>query len=151
VRGLYGEGSRASGDLYQISNQVTLGKSEQAILKDIRDVIAMILQYERQARQSLIRDRKQAEHDRVARSLGVLASAKMITAEETMEYLSTVRLGVHLNLIHDVSSKTLNELFIQSQAAHLQKITGQPLDGEERNAARAQFLRQRLKELSGNR
>lgn len=151
VRGLYGEGSRASGDLYQISNQVTLGKSEETLLKDIRDVIAMILQYERQARQTLVKERRQAEHDRVARALGVLASAKMITAEETMEYLSTVRLGVNLNLIDDLSLTTLNHLFIQSQAAHLQKITGQPLDGEERNAARAQFLRLKLRELGNHR
>jgi protein arginine kinase len=147
VRGLYGEGSRASGDLYQISNQVTLGKSESRILQEIREVIAMILQYERSARQTLLKERKQAEHDRVARALGVLSSATMITAEETMEYLSTVRLGVNLHLLDDLPPQTLNELFIQSQAAHLQKITGQPLDGEERNAARAQYLRGKLREL----
>jgi protein arginine kinase len=147
VRGLYGEGSRASGDLYQISNQVTLGKSEARILQEIREVIATILTYERTARQTLLKDRKQAEHDRVARALGVLSSATMITAEETMEYLSTVRLGVNLHLLDDLPPTTLNQLFIQSQAAHLQKITGQPLDGEERNAARAQFLRNKLREI----
>ena len=147
VRGLYGEGSRASGDLYQISNQVTLGKSEGRVLQEIREVIAMILQYERQARQVLLKERKQAEQDRVARALGTLGSATMITAEETMELLSSVRLGINLNLIDDIAARTVNELFIHTQSAHLQKLMGMPLDGEERNAARAKYLRNKLREL----
>lgn len=147
VRGLYGEGSRASGDLYQISNQVTLGKSEGRVLQEIREVIAMILQYERQARQVLLKERKQAEQDRVARALGTLGSATMITAEETMELLSSVRLGIHLNLIDDIPARAVNELFIHTQAAHLQKLMGQALDGEERNAARAKYLRNKLREF----
>ena len=147
VRGLYGEGSRASGDLYQISNQVTLGRSEARVLAEIREVIAMILQYERQARKVLMSERRQAEHDRVARAIGTLGSATMITSEETMELLSAVRLGVHLNLLDDVPSQTVNQLFIHTQSAHLQKLMGMPLDGEERNAARARYLRTRLREL----
>jgi protein arginine kinase len=150
VRGLYGEGSRASGDLYQISNQVTLGRSEQRVLTEIREVITMILQYERQARQVLVRERKQAEQDRVARAIGTLGSATMITSEETMELLSAVRLGIHLNLLDDLPPTTVNQLFIHTQAAHLQKIMGAPLDGEERNAARAKYLRNRLRELGTN-
>src|SRR4029078_1839776 len=93
VRGLHGEGSRAFGDLYQISNHVTLGKSETKILNEIREVIVTILQYERQARGALLKERRQAEHDRVARAIGTLSSATMITAEETMELLSAVRPG----------------------------------------------------------
>ena len=147
VRGLHGEGSRAFGDLYQISNQVTLGKSEQKVLNEIREVIQTILQYERQARQALVRERKQAEQDRVARAIGTLGSATMITSEETMELLSAVRLGIHLRLLDDVPATTVNQLFIHTQAAHLQKLMGQPLDGEERNAARAKYLRSKLREL----
>jgi protein arginine kinase len=150
VRGLYGEGSRASGDLYQISNQVTLGKSESRILAEIREVIAMILQYERQARQLLLRERRQAEQDRVARALGTLSSATMITSEETMELLSAVRLGMNLHLVEEIPANIVNQLFIQTQAAHLQKLMGMPLDGEERNAARARFLRNKLRELGAN-
>jgi protein arginine kinase len=150
VRGLYGEGSRASGDLYQISNQVTLGRSEQRVLTEIREVIAMILQYERQARQVLLRERKQAEQDRVARAIGTLGSATMITSEETMELLSAVRLGIHLNLLDDLPPTTVNQLFIHTQAAHLQKLMGTPLDGEERNAARARYLRNKLRELGSH-
>jgi protein arginine kinase len=147
VRGLHGEGSRASGDLYQISNQVTLGKTEQRVLQEIREVITQILQYERRARQLLLKERKQAEQDRVARALGTLSSATMITSEETMELLSTVRLGIQMRLLDDVLPTTVNQLFIHTQAAHLQKLMGTALDGEERNAARAKYLRNKLREL----
>lgn len=150
VRGLYGEGSRASGDLYQISNQVTLGRGEQRVLTEIGEVIGMILTYERQARQVLLRERKQAEQDRIARAIGTLSSATMITSEETMELLSAVRLGVHLHLLDDLPPTTVNQLFIHTQAAHLQKLMGTPLDGEERNAARAKYLRNKLRELGTN-
>jgi protein arginine kinase len=151
VRGLHGEGSRAFGDLYQISNQVTLGKSEPKILNEIREVIQTILQYERQARAALMKERKQDEQNRVARAIGTLSSATMITSEETMELLSAVRLGIHLQLIDDLPPTTVNQLFIHTQSAHLQKLMGQPLDGEERNAARAKYLKSKLRELGTTR
>ena len=146
VRGLYGEGSRASGDFYQISNQVTLGKSESTILNDIREVIPTIITYERQARTTMLKESKQSLQDRVSRAYGTLCSATMMTSEETMDLLSSVRLGINLGLLEDVSMPTVNELFIQTQPAHLQKLVGKPLDGEERNAARARFLRTKLRE-----
>jgi protein arginine kinase len=150
VRGLHGEGSRAFGDLYQISNQVTLGKSEPKLLGEIREVLQTILLYERQARNALMKERRQAEQDRVARAIGTLGSATMITTEETMELLSAVRLGIHLRLIDDLPATTVNQLFIHTQAAHLQKLMGQSLDGEERNAARAKYLRNKLRELGSH-
>jgi protein arginine kinase len=146
VRGLYGEGSRASGDFYQISNQVTLGKSENQILSEIREVIPQIIQYERQARNTLVKDTRQALQDRVSRAFGTLRSATMMTSEETMDLLSSVRLGINLGLLDDLTIPTVNELFIQTQPAHLQKLMGASLDGEDRNAARARFLRGRLRE-----
>lgn len=146
VRGLYGEGSRASGDFYQISNQVTLGKSETAILTEIRDVIPEIINYERQARTTLTRESRQALHDRVSRARGTLENATMMTSEETMDLLSSVRLGVNLGLIEDITIPVVNELFIHTQPAHLQKLMGATLDGEERNSARARYLRTRLRD-----
>jgi protein arginine kinase len=146
VRGLYGEGSRASGDFYQISNQVTLGKSESTILSEIREVIPEIIKYERHARNTLVRENRQALQDRVARAYGTLSSATMMTSEETMDLLSIVRLGVHLALLDDVTIPTVNELFLNTQPAHLQKLMGNALDGEERNAARARYLRSRIRE-----
>jgi protein arginine kinase len=145
VRGLYGEGSRASGHFYQISNQVTLGKSETAILNEIHSVIPQIITYERQARTSWLRDNRQGLQDKIARAHGTLCSATMMTSEETMELLSYVRLGINLNLIDDITIPTVNELFIHTQPAHLQKLMGASLDGEERNAARARYLRARLR------
>jgi protein arginine kinase len=109
VRGLYGEGSRASGDFYQISNQVTLGKSETTILGEIREVIPQIITYERQARTTLSRESRQALEDRVQRAFGTLRSAGMMTSEETMDLLSSVRLGVNMGLIEDISIPTVNE------------------------------------------
>jgi protein arginine kinase len=150
VRGLYGEGSRASGDFYQISNQVTLGKAETTILGEIREVIPRIIEYERQARQTLVREGRQALQDRVHRAYGTLCSATMMTSEETMDLLSSVRLGINLGLLEDISMPTVNELFIHTQPAHLQKLMGATLDGEERNAARARYLRSRLREPHPN-
>jgi protein arginine kinase len=147
VRGLYGEGTRATGDFYQISNQQTLGKSELEIAKDIREVIPNIITYERLARETLVKESKSLLQDKVARSFGTLQAATMMTTEETMELLSTVRLGVHLHLLTDVPMNIVNELFLQTQPAHLQRLKGTPLEGEERNVARATFLRQRLKNL----
>jgi len=146
VRGLYGEGSRASGDFYQISNQVTLGKGETTILSEIREVIPQIITYERQARNTLVKETRQALQDRVSRAFGTLCSATMMTSEETMDLLSSVRLGINLGLLDDITIPTVNELFIHTQPAHLQKLMGASLDGEERNAARARYLRTRLRE-----
>jgi protein arginine kinase len=150
VRGLYGEGSRASGDFYQISNQVTLGKSETTILGEIREVIPQIVMYERQARQTLVKENRQWLHDKVARAYGTLCSATMMTSEETMDLLSSVRLGINLALLEDLTIPTVNELFLHTQPAHLQKLMGTSLDGEERNTARARYLRTRLREAGAH-
>jgi protein arginine kinase len=150
VRGLYGEGTRASGDFYQISNQVTLGKSEATILTEIREVIPQIIAYERQARQTLVRESRQALQDRVSRAFGTLCSATMMTSEETMDLLSSVRLGINMGLLEEITIPTVNELFIHTQPAHLQKLMGAPLDGEERNSARARYLRSRLRETGSH-
>src|SRR6202022_3843201 len=99
VRGLYGEGSRASGDFYQISNQVTLGKAETQTPNEIREVIPQIIPYERQARNAMLKESRQAIHDRVSRAYGTLCSATMMTSEETMDLLSSVRLGVNMGLL----------------------------------------------------
>jgi len=143
-RGLYGEGSRFSGHFFQISNQVTLGKSEASILSEIQSVIPQILEYERQAREAWRKDNHQLLLDRISRAFGTLRSATMMTSDETMELLSFLRLGIHLKMIEDVDIHTVNSLFIQTQPAHLQKLVGTTPYGEERNAARARFLRSKL-------
>ncbi len=144
VRGLYGEGTQASGDFYQISNQQTLGKSENELIRNLNDVIPQIIQYERAAREKLANDASQHLRDQVSRAYGVLKTAHTITSEETMLLLSNVRLGINLGLIGDLDIRTVNELFIHTQPAHLQKRRGEMLEKEQRNIARAEYLRERL-------
>ncbi len=144
VRGLYGEGTQAFGDFYQISNQQTLGKSEPELIRILTDVVPQVIQYERTARQALMNEKRQHLHDQVSRAYGVLKTAHTISSEETMLLLSSVRLGINLGLIDDLEIATINELFIQTQPAYLQKIQGSELGVEERNVARASYLRSRL-------
>lgn len=144
VRGLYGEGSQAMGDFYQISNQVTLGKSETQIIDELKAVVPNIIDYERRVRNALVRDNRQSLHDQIARAYGTLRNAQMISSEETMHLLSSVRMGINLNLIDDLEMPTVNELFIHTQPAHLQKIRREKLESAERNVARAAYLRTRL-------
>ena len=144
VRGLYGEGSQAMGNFYQISNQTTLGKSEDQILSDLKKVIGQIIDYERQAREKLIREDRASLHDQIARAHGTLRSAVSITSQETMQLLSSVRMGINLGLIDDVNISVVNELFIHTQPAHLQKLQDEQLPTSERNTVRASYLRQRL-------
>ena len=149
VRGLYGEGSQAMGDFYQISNQITLGRAEADLVKQVGDVVPTIIDYERKAREFLIRESQETLHDRVSRAYGILRTAQTISSEETMHLLSSVRMGVNLGLIGDLEIPTLNKLFIYTQPAHLQKLTGSELDTADRNIERARYLRRHLNKDDG--
>jgi protein arginine kinase len=145
VRGLYGEGSQAMGDFYQVSNQLTLGKTEAQLMAQVGDVAPAIIDYERKARQFLVREGRKELHDRVSRAFGVLCTAQTISSEETMQLLSSVRMGVNLGLIRDVEIPTVNKLFIHTQPAHLQKLRGAELDTVDRNIERANYLQRNLR------
>lgn len=149
VRGLYGEGSQAMGDFYQISNQITLGRSEEELIKQVGDVIPVIIEYERQARQVLVKESQQNLHDKVSRAYGILRTAQTISSEETMHLLSSVRMGVNLGLISDIEIPMINQLFIHTQPAHLQKLRGVELDTADRNIERARYLRRHLNKEDG--
>ena len=144
VRGFYGEGTQASGDFYQISNQVPLGVSEEEILNLLERVVPRIVTYEREVREHLMSKEKLRLEDKVWRALGALQSARAISSEETMEHLSSVRLGVNLGLMDDVDISMVNELFILTQPAHLQRLENKDLDTSERDAVRAGFIRRHL-------
>ena len=145
VRGLYGEGSQAMGDFYQISNQVTLGRSEVDLVKQVAEVIPVIIDYERQARAFLVKESKKDLHDRVSRAYGILCTAQTISSEETLHLLSSVRLGVYMGLIQDLDIPTINKLFIHTQPAHLQKLRGSELPSADRNVERAMYLQEHLR------
>lgn len=145
VRGLYGEGTEATGDFYQISNQTTLGKTEDEIISDFKHlVIPKIIDYEHHARRTLLNDRTVALDDKVCRSLGILRTARLMTSEEVLFLLSHLRMGINLGRVKEPDIRTVNELFLLTQPAHLQKLQGRKLEGDVRRAARADFIRQKL-------
>lgn len=143
-RGFYGEGTQASGNFYQISNQVSLGHSEQDVIQNINGLIRQIIEQEEQARQALLLQNKPMLEDKIFRSYGILKNAHIISSQETVELLSMVRLGVDLGIIPDVDRNSINELFIMIQPAHLQKIEGKKLSTAERDTKRAALIRQKM-------
>jgi protein arginine kinase len=145
IRGLFGEGTEATGDFFQISNQTTLGKSEAQLVQELlEDCVPNFIQYERHARASLLKRRSLAVDDKVLRAMAILRSARLISSEETMYLLSLARLGVNLGRLQDVDLKTINELFLLTQTAHLQKIHGRDMEPPERAEVRAAYIRKRL-------
>ena len=145
IRGLYGEGTEATGDFFQISNQTTLGKAEDQIVQEFCvDTLPHIIDYERRARDVLLTKRPIAIDDRVQRSLAVLKAALLISSDETMYLLSLIRMGVTMGRCDELDLATVNELLLMTQPAHLQKMLGRELEPLDRAAARATYIRQRL-------
>jgi len=144
ARGLYGEGTEASGNFFQISNQVSLGRSEDEILENIERILKEVIHQEQAARESLMTGNRTQLEDRIWRAYGILKHAKTMSSSEALDLLSAVRLGVDLGLMNGLTRKTVNELFIFSQPAHLQKLEGKPLTAKERDTKRAHLIRDRL-------
>lgn len=144
VRGIYGEGSSNLGNIYQVSNQITLGKNEQEILTDLSHVVEKIIQKEEQARQTLMAQMQLALDDRVNRSLGTLRYAKIVTNEEASVCLSNIRLGVDLKLLPNISLTVLNDCMGYIQPGFLQYMNGEVMQAQERDVERANVLRRLL-------
>lgn len=142
IRGVYGEGSESVGDIYQISNQVTLGHTENDIIENLGSVTSQIINQERQAREGLLKEIK--IKDGIRRSYGTLKYAYQISSEEAMRLLSYVKLGIDMGIIDDVDGKVLSELMILIRPAHIQKIHGKELDTIERDIKRAELIQTRL-------
>jgi protein arginine kinase len=141
VRGLYGEGTEAKGNLFQVSNQVTLGLSEIEILDRLVTVSRQVIEQEQMGRRSLMKERPLQIEDMVFRAYGVLANARLLNSEETMFYLSCLRLGIDLGLLHNVSNRTLNELLVRTRTAFLQGDSKGALDAFNRSLKRAAIIR----------
>ncbi|MFA5291475.1 MAG: protein arginine kinase [Phycisphaerae bacterium] len=145
VRGLFGEGTEAVGDFFQISNQVTLGVSEEKIVEDFQNlIIPKIVEYERVARDRLMVKDINILDDKIARALAVLKNARLISSHEAMFLLSNLRMGINMGRIKEISIETINELFMLTQPAHLQINKGQALNPEQRDVLRAETLRAKL-------
>lgn len=149
VRGIYGEGSEAVGNLFQISNQVTLGQTENEIVDKIASVALQIVRHEQKAREQLMDEARLKLEDRVQRSLGVLSHARVINSKEATDRLSDLRLGIDLGLVQDVSATILNELMVMTQPGFLQQINGRQLKIGERDVKRASLIRERLAQETG--
>ena len=145
VRGLYGEGTEASGNIFQVSNQVSLGRTEEDIIDNIERIINQIIAREEATRRNLVAKSRDALVDRVWRAYGTLKSAHIITSNETIALLSAIRLGVDLGVVKNLDRRMVNELLILTQPAHLQKLEGRILSANERDIKRAELIREKLK------
>lgn len=145
VRGLYGEGSRALGDFFQVSNQVTLGRSENQILEDVSAAVKRMVEWEREVRDALMKGRARLRTlDRVHRAMGTLERAHILSSEESLTCLSGVRFGVQQGLFDSLTLQQLNRALLLSQPAHLQRLSNETLGPDERDQRRARLVRELL-------
>ncbi|MBN8237457.1 protein arginine kinase [Halobacillus kuroshimensis] len=144
VRGIYGEGSEALGSIFQISNQITLGKSEEDIVEDLHSVVKQLIDQERKARETLMHRSSIRLEDRIFRSYGVLTNSRIIESKEAAKCLSDLRLGIDLGLIDHIPRTILNELVILTQPGFLQQYAETSLSPDERDVRRASLIRERL-------
>lgn len=145
VRGLYGEGTEADGNIFQISNQVTLGRSEQDIINNLSSVVKQIVDKERMARSLLSNETPDALADRVWRAFGVLRYARSLSATEALALLSEVRLGMDLQVIDEARPEVFNQLLVTTRPNFLQKLSGEAiLHTADSNKLRAKLVRSSL-------
>ncbi len=148
IRGLYGEGTAPTGEIFQVSNQVTLGYSEEEIMAHLTSFCEQIIAEERRLRQLLWESKQDELEDQIFRALGTLSFARSMTTNEAMELLSRVKLGIDLGIIPKLNSVILKELMVVIRPALLQKIVGQPLSPQERDLRRAGLIRERLSQIN---
>src|SRR5438876_1738088 len=147
VRGLYGEGTEALGNVFQVSNQMTLGEAEADIVERLNKVLSQIIEHEENARGSLLEKKPKTVYNHIGRAYGILANAHSISSKETMNLLSLLRLGVDLGLFPGLDRALVDEVFLTTQPAHLQKQYSEKLSAEERDVLRAEMLRERLRHV----
>lgn len=147
LRGLYGEGSNADGNIYQISNQITLGMSEEEIIANLEAAVGQILDQENRSRELILSKYKYELEDKVFRSLAMLQSARVLTSTECLDLLSNVRLGLEMSLVEGVDKAIINGLLVNTQPATLQQNIARTLNERERDIERAKFVRETLSNL----
>jgi len=148
VRGLYGEGTEALGNVFQVSNQMTLGEAETDIVERLNKVLTQLIEHEENARGTLLEKKPKMVFNQIGRAYGILANAHSISSKETMNLLSLTRLGIDLAMFPGVERSLVDELFILTQPAYLQKQYSEKLAAEERDLLRADMLRERLRQVS---
>ncbi len=149
VRGLWGEGTEAVGNMFQVSNQVTLGEKEEDIIANLEKIVGEIVDHEKNARSRLMENKEFRVKDHVGRAYGILSNAHLLTTKEALGLLSGLRLGIELGILSDTGKEVVDELFILSQPAHLQKLENKELKEKQRDRARADLVRSRLNTNQG--
>ena len=147
VRGLYGEGTESLGNLYQMSNQSTLGEKEEAIIERLERVISQVAMHEQNAREKLMEDDPGMVADKIGRAYGVLLNAHLIDSKEALNLLSLLRLGGNLGFFPAETVNLCDTLLMDIQQAHLQLHAGSKLSPEHRDSIRAEIMRSRLQSL----
>ena len=143
IRGLYGEGTKSSGNIYQISNKQTLGTSEEETVKNLITITDKVIEQERLARKILVKNSIDLE-DNLYRAYGILTNCKKISSEECNKLLSDIRLGTDLGIIKELTDLKVNKLDLYTKPANLQKFLGKQIDAYERDIKRAEVIKQIL-------
>ncbi len=150
IRGLYGEGTDVMGNFFQLSNSAALGTDENAIIDHLRGMVVRLAGFERKAREMLLRKARRLLEDKVWRAYGLLRYSRSVGSKEALSLISAVRLGVGMGLLEGLPMKTLNQLLIYIQPAHLQLLEGRSMEPHERDEARANLIRKTLSESIGD-
>ncbi len=148
VRGHFGEGTDAAGNMFQVSNQSTLGEDEPCIIARLLQVVHELVEHECNARRRLVENMPDNLRDHIGRAIGVLTHAWLLPSAEALDGLSGLRLGIEMNMLHGVDAATINEMVMMTQPAHLQKVSGKPLDVAERDVLRARLIREKIVSVS---
>jgi protein arginine kinase len=148
VRGLQGEGTEASGNMFQISNQTTLGEAEPVIVNRLMQIVQEVATHEQNARQRLLEQRDAQVRDCVGRAYGVLSQARVLSSREALDYLSGLRLGIELGMITGLGMGDINRMVVYTQPGHLQKVAGRTINPDERDEVRAGMVRDMVRRAS---
>ncbi|MFH0878757.1 MAG: protein arginine kinase, partial [Lentisphaerota bacterium] len=149
VRGLWGEGTEAIGNMFQVSNQISLGENEADIIRNLEQIVLEIVEHERNARARLAEKKDSVVKDHVGRAYGILAHAHILSSKEALDLLSGLRLGIDLGIFKDMNRQVIDELLLLTQPGHLQKVVGKKLKPKDRDIARARLVRKKLAEAEG--
>ncbi len=141
VRGMYGEGSKASGYIFQISNQMTLGISEKEIADRMNDVVNQLIAKERDLRQALLKQDSFSLEDKIMRSVGILKTARLLSTKEMLGLMSNIRMGISLGMVDNIEARTLSFLMVETSPYHLTQGADDP---RERDVKRAKIVREKL-------
>lgn len=145
IRGLYGENSESSSDMYQISNKQTLGISEEEIVENLNAIVTKVIDQERKARKLLTKDELDLE-DLIYRSYGILSNSRKISSKETLNLLSNIKLGTDLGILRELTDLKVQKLYLYTKPANLQKYLGERYEKIERDAKRAEVIKQIINE-----